>query len=265
MSYKRYDFSVPGENQTKRLSIHPLNTRIYGDTAPDAALLESVKANGIFNPIIVNRDKQILSGTRRWLAAISAGFDKVPVLVLLERNKLLHELFLIESNRTREKTAGQIARETAELFRIEKELAAEREKAGKTLGTESTKGGAREIAAEKTRQSPATVAKQVAIVTKAEAGDPVAKKALRMLDGGSSVISAYRTLNPVSSPGQTKWGGHVALVEKTLQKLPRVLQFTADIESRRLIVERIKNAFERFLKEVDVATVKKVPKGAGKA
>ena len=64
MSYKRYDFSVPGENQTKRLAIHPLNTKIYGDTAPDTNLLESVKAYGIFNPIIVNRDKQILSGTK---------------------------------------------------------------------------------------------------------------------------------------------------------------------------------------------------------
>jgi hypothetical protein len=260
MSYKRYDFSVPGENQTKRLAIHPLNTKIYGDTAPDTNLLESVKAYGIFNPIIVNRDKQILSGTRRWLSAIAAGFNKVPVLVLLEKNKLLHELFLIESNRTREKTAGQMARETAELFRIEKELAAERQRAtlaqnvSTVVPSEGTSGKTRDIVAEKTGQSKNTVEKQVAIVTKAEAGDPVAKEALRMLDKGSSVISAYRTLEPVLSFGQTRWGGHVAGVEKALEKLPRVLQ-SADVESRRLAVERVKNAFKQFMKEVDDATV----------
>src|ERR1039458_3317076 len=262
MSYKRYDFSVPGENQTKRLAIHPLNTKIYGDATPDAALLESVKANGIFNPIIVNRDKQILSGTRRWMAAIAAGFNKVPVLVFLEKNKLLHELFLIESNRTREKTAGQMARETAELFRIEKELAAERQRAtlaqnvSTDVPSEGTSGKTRDIVAEKTGQSKNTVEKQVAIVTKAEAGDPVAKEALRMLDKGSSVISAYRTLGtlgPVSF-AQTIWGGHVAGVEKALQKLPRVLQ-SADVESRRLAVERIKNAFKQFMEEVEDVAV----------
>lgn len=204
-SYTRYDFSNTGDSETAKLHPHPLNEKLYGRAEPDAALLESVRANGIFNPIIINRNMDILSGTRRWQAAKAAGFVKVPVLTLLhpDEDGLLSELFLIESNRQRIKTKGQIAREASELLRIEQALAAERQKttrikSGKPPARPSeghTEGRATEVVAGKLGQSKNTVEKEVQIVRAAEAGDQKAKDALLKLDRNeTSISSAYRAV-----------------------------------------------------------------------
>src|SRR2546427_8174941 len=50
------------------LTEHPLNKTIYGDNQPDKELLDSIRNVGVLSPIIVNKDRQILSGTRRWKA-----------------------------------------------------------------------------------------------------------------------------------------------------------------------------------------------------
>jgi hypothetical protein len=102
---------------------------------------------------------------------------------------------LIESNLQREKTPGQKAREAAQLLRIEKALAAEREKAGVTLGPERAKGRSSDIVAKLTGQSRATVEMQTEIVEKAEAGEAGAKEVLEALDRDEICITeAYRDL-----------------------------------------------------------------------
>lgn len=212
--YKRYDFGNSTENETSRLRSHPLNDKIYGASTPDKDLLKSVEDNGIFNPIIINKNKEILSGTRRWLAAKKAGFKKVPVITLLSEGAtgLLGEQFLIESNRARTKTEGQKVREVAELIRIEKELAKERQK---TLNNKETasgetalseKGQAADKVAEKTGWGRKKVEQAAAV-----AGS---KKALAAVDAGKSVHQAYKELK--KTPEKISEG---ALVAKQLTKL----------------------------------------------
>lgn len=215
--------------KTDRLKPHPLNEKVYGD-GPDAELIASVKAKGILNPIVVDSQGRILSGHRRWSAAKEARLDTVPTLRYYQQERYypdtaatnphyestdgiraseltaaeVHELaieeFIIESNRQREKTAGQKARETAELFRIEKEMAAVRRASTLVQNVPHTvppsqgvSGETREIVAQKTGQSKNTVEKQVTIVTRAENGDETAQRALKELDANKiSYSAAYR-------------------------------------------------------------------------
>ena len=109
------------------LSPHPLNFRLYGKTISDPELKRSVKKWGILEPILVDRQSHILSGHRRWTVAEELGHHKVPTF-LFDGTPLEGEAILIEANRQRVKTKGQKTRETAELVRIERALAAERRK-----------------------------------------------------------------------------------------------------------------------------------------
>jgi hypothetical protein len=214
-----------GSRQTDRLYPHPLNEKVYADK-PDAGLLQSIKANGILNPIVVDDKKRILSGHRRWMAAKQLGLEDVPVLRYFpgkptaERPlpfiELEIEQFIIESNRSREKSSGQKARETAELFRIEASLAAQRRAstlkqnvsgAPSTVPpSEGASGDTRDIVAAKTGQSKNTVGMQIDIVTRADAGDETAQLALIKLDKDeTSVRAAYRM---IMSPAQEKELAH---------------------------------------------------------
>jgi hypothetical protein len=189
--YRRYDFSNLTENETTRLRSHPLNDKIYGASTPDEDLQTSIEENGVFNPIIINKNKEILSGTRRWLAAKKAGFKKVPVITLLSEGAtgLLGEQFLIESNRARTKTEGQKVREVSELLRIEKELAKQRmSEGGKGRAISPTlEGRATEKVAEAIGWGRKKVEQAAEIVG--------SKKALAAVDAGKSVHQAYRELH----------------------------------------------------------------------
>lgn len=168
-----YEFSVPSTNQTSRLRPHPLNAEIYGDSTPDAALVKSIQQHGILNPIVINAQKEILSGTRRWLAAKELGLKSVPVITLAnetwrkdrtlsDRDILRSQLFLVESNKARIKTESQKDAEAAALLRIETELAAARQRAG--VRQNLAEGGkAVEKVAAITGESPETVRKRVEI------------------------------------------------------------------------------------------------------
>ena len=167
MTTRPYDFSNLCENQTKRLRPHPLNAEVYGDS-PDPALVDSISKYGIMNPIISDREKQILSGSRRWQAAGDLGIEKVPVLSLLGGSEisgdfdLISQLFLIESNRQRIKTESQKDAEAAALLRIERELAAVRQQAG--VRQNSAEGGkAVEKVSKATGESADTVRKRAEI------------------------------------------------------------------------------------------------------
>ncbi len=127
---------------------HPLNQKLYGLEKPDPDLIASIRTDGILEPILVTRlsfnkgksyEDYIVAGHRRWAAAKSiAETDgikrpRVPVRWLSTTNRgksepelLEIERSLIESNRQRVKTKGQLAREVFELLRIEKALAKER-------------------------------------------------------------------------------------------------------------------------------------------
>lgn len=110
------------ERNARELRPHPLNETIYGDRA-DGDLIASVRARGVLNPILITQDNFIISGHRRWGAAIAAGLSVVPVVVFGSTDPLDIEEALIESNRQRQKTNYQLAAEYTELKRIKNQRA----------------------------------------------------------------------------------------------------------------------------------------------
>ena len=114
------DLLAPNENQP----------RLQMDEARLEELAQSIRANGIIQPILVRRDGagyRIIAGERRWRAAQRAGLLKVPVVVRdvsADSQKELLELALIENiqrenlNCVDEATAYQ---RLAEEFRLTQE------------------------------------------------------------------------------------------------------------------------------------------------
>lgn len=68
-------------------------------------------------------DNVIISGHRRWNAALSLGVKEVPVITLDLTDELDIEEAVLVSNKQRQKANEQIAREFEELKRIEEERA----------------------------------------------------------------------------------------------------------------------------------------------
>jgi|TARA_B110000211_G_C14073635_1_gene551061 ParB family chromosome partitioning protein len=64
-------------------------------------LAQSIKKNGLIQPIAVRRDKneryEIVAGERRWVAAQKAGLHEVPVIILSLNDKQSLELAIIEN------------------------------------------------------------------------------------------------------------------------------------------------------------------------
>ena len=83
------------------LAPNDLQPRVQMDDARLQELADSIKANGIIQPILVRRTGttyRIIAGERRWRAAQRAGLHKVPVVVRdVEDGKELLELALIEN------------------------------------------------------------------------------------------------------------------------------------------------------------------------
>src|SRR4051812_38108374 len=72
------------EADIDRLDPNDFQPRVYVDDARLQELAQSIKANGIIQPIVVRRmgDRfQIIAGERRWRAAQVAGLLRVPVVV----------------------------------------------------------------------------------------------------------------------------------------------------------------------------------------
>jgi ParB family transcriptional regulator, chromosome partitioning protein len=84
------------------LSPNEQQPRLTMDDAKLEELTQSIKANGIIQPILVRRDGagyRIIAGERRWRAAQRAGLQRVPVVVrdVSQGDKQLLELALIEN------------------------------------------------------------------------------------------------------------------------------------------------------------------------
>lgn len=147
------------EANPEELQPHPKNEEIYGDTDDiddlDETFIESVDEKGVLEPLVITNGKQIISGHRRWLAAQETGTESVPVRYSEFDNDLAEREALIEFNRQREKTPGQIVNEFEEMVAVEEERALQRN--SKTAGSDPSKetfpdtekGQARDKAAEK--------------------------------------------------------------------------------------------------------------------
>ena len=74
----------PVEADVDRLAPNDFQPRVYVDDARLQELAQSIRANGVIQPIVVRRigDRfQIIAGERRWRAAKLAGLLRVPIVV----------------------------------------------------------------------------------------------------------------------------------------------------------------------------------------
>jgi DNA (cytosine-5)-methyltransferase 1 len=200
----RFDGWLPS---VKELRPHPLNEKVYGSPKPDRKLIESIEKVGILQPIVIDRDKRILAGHRRWEVCTTIAErrpDKdfrIPATIF-GGSDFQAEQLVIESNRQRVKTPEQKAQEFRELKRIEaalakeRQLAAQNNKAARAVQAnlpEQTKGQARDKAAEAVGMRGRTAEKLSAIVEKADSGNSEARAALDAVnEDRMSVDAAYR-------------------------------------------------------------------------
>ena len=85
------------------LSPNKFQPRVHFNEKKLEELANSIKKNGIIQPIAVRADKndlnkfQIIAGERRWLAAQKAGLHEVPIIILdLDDNEML-EVAIVEN------------------------------------------------------------------------------------------------------------------------------------------------------------------------
>ena len=105
-----------------KLKPHALNTVVYG--AMDDPEFVNACEDGIREPVVCSRDYVMISGHRRREAAILHGHPTIPCIVRedVEGDSPLHEMELLLANKQRRKTQEQIARECANLLRIQRLL-----------------------------------------------------------------------------------------------------------------------------------------------
>lgn len=153
---------------TAELKPHPINEKIYGKSC-DEELLRSVKDVGILAPLLITREKTIISGHQRFYAALHHGILEVPVLYFENETIDVREV-LILANRQRHKTNEQIGREFAELEIIEKARAKKRQSNKADQDGEpvpqAEKGKARDLAGKKLGVSGVTAARAAVVVKK---------------------------------------------------------------------------------------------------
>ena len=94
---------LPVEADIDRLTPNELQPRAFVDEARLQELAQSIKANGVIQPIIVRRlgnRFQLIAGERRWRAARLAGLARVPIIVrdvAPGQERSLLEIALIEN------------------------------------------------------------------------------------------------------------------------------------------------------------------------
>jgi len=101
--------------ETTMLKPHPVNRKLYGAETISQDFIDSIKENGILEPLVIKRDGTIISGHRRWLTAKALNMESVPVRVLEFENELDEREAIITFNKQREKTFSQKMAEAEEL------------------------------------------------------------------------------------------------------------------------------------------------------
>lgn len=109
----------------KTLKPHRRSVEIYGEDSY-ADLVPSIKELGVLQPLFVTSKGLIISGHRRWRAAIEAG-HQLPVIRKNYPDHLDEEQAIIELNRYRIKTGQQLYNEGKALKEIVAEKARQRQ------------------------------------------------------------------------------------------------------------------------------------------
>lgn len=193
-----------------KLKPHPINAKIYAPR-DDPEFEASIKEHGIRQPIIVNNDYVIISGHRRWSAAVKVGLKTVPIEVKYFENEIIA---IIQFNHYRHKTPGEIYEESRAL-KIELAKTAEvKMKAGKSAdgeaGGRGKKANPNPIRDEGSANKRTTGAKVAAVVGTSrntlnkiehvmESKETPKEIKQKMRTGGIKVDAAYRQVKKLES------------------------------------------------------------------
>jgi N6-adenosine-specific RNA methylase IME4 len=190
--------------ETTMLKPHPVNQKLYGAETIPQDFIDSIKENGILEPLVIKRDGTIISGHRRWLTAKALNMESVPVRVLEFENELDEREAIITFNKQREKTFSQKMAEAEELEAIERERARRRQAHGQTAPGKnasgnisvSDKGETRDkVAAAVGLGSGRTYDKAAKVWEAAKEGNEVAQDLVQKLDKGEvSIHKAYKDI-----------------------------------------------------------------------
>jgi len=118
---KQLDQVIP-----KLLKPHPRNSSIYGDDEDVTELVELIRRSEWLKPVIVTANYVIISGHRRWKAALQLELESVPVEVREFRDEIAELEALLLENASRFKTNEQKVREAQAWKEIETIHAKER-------------------------------------------------------------------------------------------------------------------------------------------
>src|SRR5690348_16662369 len=94
----------------RRLAPHPRQTAIYGEEDVTDLLID-LQASHWIKPLVITQKDIIISGHRRWKAALALEWKTVPVERSVFGSSLEEVEALLLENRYREKTPEQRARE----------------------------------------------------------------------------------------------------------------------------------------------------------
>lgn len=111
------------EIELKEIHPNPNQPRKYFDEKDLADLADSIKREGLLQPIIVRKDKkgyQIVAGERRWQASKLAQLDRIPVKVVEMDDEQTLRVALIENLQRTDLNAIEEARGYKELMKVGK-------------------------------------------------------------------------------------------------------------------------------------------------
>ena len=117
------------------LNRNKFQPRIYFDEKKIEELSQSIKKNGLIQPIVVRKNipdgYEIVAGERRWIAAQKAGLHEVPVIVLNLSDSQSLELAIIENIQREDLNSIEEAKAYAKLI---KEFNYDHEKLSEFMG-----------------------------------------------------------------------------------------------------------------------------------
>ncbi|VXD16737.1 ParB N-terminal domain-containing protein [Planktothrix paucivesiculata] len=141
----------------KTLKPHPRYLKIYGRMNIEE-LVEQIQLSNWINPILITPKQIIVSGHRRWQAALQLKWSAIPVEIRAFPNRLCELEALLSENLARPKTREQKVREANSWKEIESARAKQRQEAGLKIDepdnlmdifSEGRKGTTRDLVAAK--------------------------------------------------------------------------------------------------------------------
>ena len=152
-------------------------------------LKNSIKENGLLNPIILNEDNEILDGHHRYSICVELSIEPQYVTKIFP-DKILETIFVIESNLQRRNLNDFQKVEMASLLiETEKRLAKQRQQKG-TLAPNGVKGKTAQIASKKVGVSQKTTERCIKIIKLGSESD---KEGLRK--GDYKISNIYNKIN----------------------------------------------------------------------